>query len=37
MLVYGIPNLLTLNVSDFARYADVITAVHPRSLIEAPH
>ena len=36
MLVHGIPNLLTLNVTDFARYADVITAVHPRSFIEDP-
>jgi predicted nucleic acid-binding protein len=36
MLVHGIPNLLTLNVADFARYAGVIKAVHPRSFIEAP-
>jgi predicted nucleic acid-binding protein len=36
MLVHGIPNLLTLNVADFARYAGVIVAVHPRSFIEAP-
>jgi predicted nucleic acid-binding protein len=36
MLVHGIPNLLTLNVADFARYVGVITAVHPRSFIEAP-
>ena len=36
MLVHGIPNLLTLNVADFALYAGVIVAVHPRSFIEAP-
>ena len=36
MLVHGIPNLLTLNVADFARYAGVIKAVHPRSFIKAP-
>jgi hypothetical protein len=36
MLVHSIPNLLTLNAADFARYADIITAVHPGSLIEAP-
>ena len=34
MLVHGIPNLLTLNVADFTRYAGIITAVHPGSLIE---
>jgi predicted nucleic acid-binding protein len=34
MLVHGIPNLLTLNVADFARYAGAITAVHPSSLFE---
>jgi predicted nucleic acid-binding protein len=36
MLVHGVPNLLTLNVADFARYAGVIKTVHPRSFIEAP-
>ena len=36
MLVHGIPNLLTLNVADFARYAGAITAVHPSSLVETP-
>ena len=36
MLVHRIPNLLTLNVADFARYAGVIRAVHPGSLIKAP-
>jgi predicted nucleic acid-binding protein len=36
MLVHGIPNLLTLNVADFARYAGVIVAIHPRSFIVAP-
>jgi len=32
MLAHGIRNLLTLNVADFARYAEVINVVHPRSL-----
>lgn len=36
MLVHGVPNLLTLYVADFARYAGVIKAVHPRSFIDAP-
>lgn len=36
MLVHGIPNLLTLNVADFARYVGVIKAVHPRFFINAP-
>jgi predicted nucleic acid-binding protein len=35
MLVHDIPNLLTLNVADFERYAGVIKAVHPRSFVEA--
>jgi predicted nucleic acid-binding protein len=35
MLVHRVPNLLTLNVADFARYAKIITAVHPGSLTEA--
>jgi predicted nucleic acid-binding protein len=35
MLIYGIPNLLTLNVADFARYSGVITPVHPESFSAA--
>ena len=35
MLVHGIPNLLTLNVADFVRYSGLVTAVHPRSFMEA--
>jgi len=35
MLVHGIPNLLTLNVADFARYAKLIAAVHPDSFSHA--
>jgi predicted nucleic acid-binding protein len=34
MLVHGIPNLLTLNAADFARYAGVITTIHPGSLVQ---
>jgi predicted nucleic acid-binding protein len=33
MLVHRIPNLITLNVTDFARYAEIVTPVHPGSLI----
>lgn len=32
MLVHGIPNILALNAADFARYARIITPVHPGSL-----
>jgi hypothetical protein len=34
MLVHRVPNLLTLNGRDFARYA-AITAVHPGMVSEA--
>jgi predicted nucleic acid-binding protein len=34
MLVHGVPNLLTLNVRDFARYATIV-AVHPGMVSEA--
>ena len=33
-LVHGVPNILSLNDRDFARYAR-ITAVHPRKVVEA--
>jgi predicted nucleic acid-binding protein len=36
MLVHRIPNLLTLNVADFARYTGIITVLHPTSCVEAP-
>lgn len=29
MRVHGIRRILTFNVADFARYSDLITAVHP--------
>jgi predicted nucleic acid-binding protein len=32
MLIHGIPNLLTLNVADFARYDEVIRVFHPGSV-----
>jgi len=34
MLVHGVPNILTLNGRDFARYAG-IRAVHPGMVSEA--
>jgi predicted nucleic acid-binding protein len=35
MLAHGVPQLLTLNDRDFARYAG-ISVVHPRDLVRAP-
>ena len=32
MMVHGVPHLLTFNMDDFKRYAD-ITAVHPTSVV----
>lgn len=34
MMAHGVPQLLTLNDRDFARYAD-ISAVHPRDVVPA--
>lgn len=34
MLANGVSRLLTLNDTDFKRYADVITIIHPRSVEE---
>jgi predicted nucleic acid-binding protein len=34
MVVHGVTHLLTLNTADFKRYSE-ITAVHPRTLVEA--
>jgi len=33
MLVHGIPKILTLNIADFGRYAGIVTAIHPESLV----
>jgi hypothetical protein len=34
MLVHGIPNLLTLNVADFSRYTEIISPVHPGTVVD---
>jgi predicted nucleic acid-binding protein len=34
MLVHNISHLLTLNAQDFQRYTRLITAVHPRNLLD---